>query len=310
MKIVFVGAGQVFGFHSRQFCNAAPDGSRFLVVEPDDQIARLSGMALVSLSEASRIADLAIIMTPSYIRWEVCEPFIRNGIPIVVEKPLTINWEEIALFESAAARSWICPVLNSRLIPKVERMKKEAVDPKFVSSWKFRYRSPEYYEGWHGKFATDGGVLAQQGFHCLDLACWVGGVPVSVKAVGEKKLHRIECEDTARVELEFESGCKGRVDCTTAYSGDQKSGLKIVFDGDLFQDKELFTEGITFAGGRPGHTVLAERVMKALADGGAPPVTVASAVPALQALHACYISMDLGGALVKVGARHQRLGRA
>lgn len=311
VKIVFVGAGQVFGFHSGQFCNADPKGSEFFVVEPDDRIARLSGLTRISLEEASRTADLAIIMTPSYIRWKVCEPFIRSGIPVVVEKPLTINWEEISLFESASEKSWICPVLNSRLIPRVERMKGECTDPKFVRSWKIRYRSPEYYEGWHGKFATDGGVLAQQGFHCLDLVCWVGGIPVSVKAVGEKKLHQIECEDTARVEIEFEGGCRGEVECTTASSKSQLSGLKIEFDEDLFgKPKEESTEASTFAGGRPGHTVLAERVMEALACGDGPPITVASAVPALRTLHACYVSMDRGGEPVKVGIRHPRLGVA
>lgn len=309
MKIVFVGAGQVFGFHAGQFCNAAPYGSEFFVVEPDDRIAKLSGLTRISLEEASRIAGLAVIMTPSYIRWEVCEPFVKNGIPVVVEKPLTINWEEISIFESAAKKSWICPVLNSRLIPRVERMKEKAVDPKFVRSWKFRYRAPDYYKGWHGKFATDGGVLAQQGFHCLDLVCWIGGPPVSVMAVGEKKLHQIECEDTAKVDLEFEGGCLGEVECTTASSSAQLSGLKIRSGVDLFgKTKEDSTEAGTFAGGKPGHTVLAERVMKALSCGDGPPITVTSAVPALRALHACYVSMDLGGTPVKVGARHQKLG--
>lgn len=303
MKVVFVGAGQVFEWHSEQFCQAAPEGSEFYVIEPDDDLAKATGMPRLILAEAARIADLAIIMTPSSVRWEVCEPFIRKGIPLVVEKPLTIRWSEINLFRDAARHTWICPILNARVLSRVERMVRSAVNPKLVRSWKFRSRPPEYYEGWHGKFATDGGVLAQQGFHCLDLVCWIGGTPVSVQAVGRNKRHQIECEDTASVKIRFINGCKGEIECTTAEAWDGNAGLHIVAENG-----EDSTEAFAFAP-ESGHSILAERTIAALANHDDPPITVTSVISSLRTLHACYVSMDQDGAPVAVGVEHEKLGR-
>jgi predicted dehydrogenase len=302
MNVVFVGAGAVFGFHGNQWMRAFK-GCEFAVVEPDEVIARLSGLQRKTLDEAVAWADLAIILTPSHIRREVCEPFVEKRTPIVVEKPLTINWDEITWFEAVAQRSWICPVVNIRCVSKIEKMKKDAVTPTSVVSWKERYRSPGYYMGWHGKYSTDGGVLAQQGFHCLDLVCWIGGTPVAVQAIGENRVHKIECEDTATVKVFFKEFCTGEIFCTTA-GGDRQAGLEIKGGGLLYE-----TEGSMFAAGTPGHTVLARRVAAALSQGEGPPITVESCTPAVRALHAAYVSMDRDGARVELGIQHERLGR-
>ena len=304
MKIVFIGAGQVFGWHAEQFCQAAPEGSEFYVVEPDDYLAKTAGMTRLTLAEAARMADLAIIMTPSSVRWEVCEPFVRSRIPLMVEKPLTIRWAEIALFSEAASQTWICPIVNARVLPRVEKIVRSAVNPVLVQSWKVRFRPCDYYQGWHGKFATDGGVLAQQGFHCLDLVCWAGGMPTSVKAIGKNLLpYRIECEDTASVEVKFANGCRGEVECTTAAGHDGNAGLRII--SDIGEDA---TEAFAFDNAS-GHSILAEKVMTALSSQGAPPISVDSVIPSLRMLHACYVSMDQGGASVAVGVEHPKLGR-
>ena len=299
MNIVFIGGGHVFGYHSAQFKSVFKDAQCY-VVEPNDAIAALAYFPRISFEEAVEIADLAIIMTPSNIRWEVCEPFVNKKTPLIIEKPLTINWEEIAKFERAAADSFICPIVNARVQRGVEEIVKSAKNPKQIKVWKIRNINRDYYKGWHGNFATDGGVLAQQGFHCLDLACWIGGNPISVKAVGKNDYHKIECEDTAQVEIEFESGCHAIVNCTTASHGGGSAGL--VVDG-------LETSGLQFSDkGEAGHTIIAKRVKEALDNKMGPPITVESVIPSLRALHACYISMDHNGESVIVGEKHYRLG--
>lgn len=304
MKIVFIGAGTIFAYHSQRFCQASPKDSEFFVVEPDNENALLSKMTRISLEKAAIIADLAIVMTPSYIRWEVCEPFIKSGIPIVVEKPLTIHWDEITLFEAAAKNSFICPVVNIRMLKKIEEMKVAAINPTFIKSWKTRYRPGHYYDDWHGKFATDGGVLAQQGFHCLDLVCWIGGDIKEVSAIGINKKHDIEAEDTSAVSIAFSNGTYGRVDCTTAgNTTENDAGLEITTP-----TKVLITRGKMFAGGTSGHIILARQIFQALADKQGPPITVESAVLSLYALHACYSSMANDGAWTKIGVKSQ-LGR-
>lgn len=311
MKIVFVGAGAVFGYHSQQFCRAAPKGSEFYVVEPYDENARLAKMPRLSLEEAATIADLAIIMTPSHVRWEVVSPFFQQRKPVVIEKPLTIHWDEIILFEEAVKSGWFCcPILNIRQVKKVETIKEAVVNssslPTDMFSWKTRYRPGEYYDDWHGKWATDGGVLAQQGFHCLDLVCWLGGEPVAVSARGENRKHQIECEDTASVEVLFKNGVRGKVECTTAAApNEHEAGLRVVVNGETLE-----TRGGMFAGGTPGHTILARRIFAALANKEGPPITVASVVPSLYALHAAYVSMQHGGEWVSIGTRSKLGGQS
>lgn len=299
MNIVFIGGGHVFGYHSAQF-RSVFGKAEYFVVEPDDKVAALAYIPRISFEEAVDIADLAIIMTPSYVRWEVCEPFIKKNTPLVVEKPLTINWDEIKSFESAK-KAWICPILNARVQRGVEEIINQSKNPKYIKLWKNRCIDKKYYNGWHGKYASDGGALAQQGFHCLDLACFIGGTPLSVKAKGFNHYHKIECEDTALVEIKFESGCVANIHCTTAAMRDDVSaGLSV--DG-------LGTSGLQFSDkGKAGHTIIAERVKMALESGGDPPISLESAIPSLYALHACYVSMDNDGAEVKLGERHLKLG--
>jgi len=309
MNIVFLGAGAVFNYHSAQMVKHAPVDSKIYVVETNPIAASSCGYPVLSYAEAVDKADLVFVLTPSYLRWEVCEPFIKKKTPIVIEKPLCLAWEEILLFEQAAKESWICPVVNARLIPKIEKWWKEyRNDATTISSWKTRYRLHDYYgDGWHGKFATDGGVLAQQGFHCLDLVCWFGGMPKTLKCLGTNIEHTVEhgmeCEDTASAQITFENGKVGYVQCTVASTEEQDAGLQLIMP-----DKEYNTVGFCFAGGTPGHTVLGKRVYEALLNNQGPPVTVDSMIPSLKAMHACYVSMDNNGAVVNYGESHKKLG--
>jgi predicted dehydrogenase len=308
MNIVFLGAGAVFNYHSDQMVKYAPKDAKIYVVETNPIVAARCGYPILSYQEAVEQANLVFVLTPSYLRWEVCEPFIKKGTPLVIEKPLCLSWDEINLFEAAAKESWICPVVNARLVPKVEKWwqtLREEADSFY--SWKIRYRPESYYKDtWHGKMATDGGVLAQQGFHCLDLVCWFGGMPKTIKCYGMNKIHfspDMECEDTAHGEIAFENGKVGSFFCTTADSGEQEAGLSL-----KTKDKEYETVGWCFAGGTPGHTVLGQRVYECLENNLPPPVTVDSMIPSLRAMHAAYVSMDNRGAVVNYGEKHSKLG--
>lgn len=312
MRVAFIGVGSVFTFHSSDFvyaAYAAQGAAEFAFVDPSDEAAAMvesDKFRRMTLEQAVEWADAAVIMTPSYVRWTVCQPFIARGTPIAVEKPLTISWHEIRLFaDAAAAGAWICPIVNIRTIHAVEQMKEKACGVTHVRSWKVRNRAPGYYAGWHGKFATDGGVLAQQGFHCLDLVCWFGGEPVAVSAKGENRLHEIECEDTATVAVEFANGATGEVFCTTADECGFVGDAGLYASGDF---GSMETRGGMFAPMSNGHRVIADRMFEAIEKGGSPPITVESMIPSLKALHACYVSMDRGGKRVMLGENHDRLG--
>jgi len=79
-------------------------------------------------------------------------------------------------------------------------------------------RDQNYYDQapWRGKWSSDGGVLANQASHHIDLLEWMMGDVESVFAKSTTALVDIEAEDTAIVTLKFRNGALGLIEATTA----------------------------------------------------------------------------------------------
>ena len=79
-------------------------------------------------------------------------------------------------------------------------------------------RRQGYYDqdGWRGTWSMDGGVLANQASHHIDLLQWMLGDVESVSAMSRTALVDIEAEDTAIAILRFRNGALGVIEATTA----------------------------------------------------------------------------------------------
>jgi UDP-N-acetyl-2-amino-2-deoxyglucuronate dehydrogenase len=78
-------------------------------------------------------------------------------------------------------------------------------------------RTTEYYTGWKGRLAEDGGgAVINQAIHGIDLLQWFAGMPVEVFAWSTQRVHQIESEDTAVAALKFGSGALGTIEASTA----------------------------------------------------------------------------------------------
>jgi predicted dehydrogenase len=79
-------------------------------------------------------------------------------------------------------------------------------------------RNQTYYDAdnWRGTWALDGGVLANQAIHHIDMLVWMLGEPVSVFAYSKHALAQIEAEDTAVAVIRFKNGALGVIEATTA----------------------------------------------------------------------------------------------
>jgi predicted dehydrogenase len=78
----------------------------------------------------------------------------------------------------------------------------------------------------------DGGVLANQASHHVDMLEWMMGDVVSVFAMGTTALANIEAEDTAVVILRFKNGALGAIEATTATRPkDLEGSLSILGEG-------------------------------------------------------------------------------
>lgn len=310
VDVCLVGCGQVAQWRVETI--AIQQGFRIAaLVDPDPSqgwaLAERHGRKAKILTELDDPGayGLAIIMTPNGLHRKCAEPFIDAGVPVVIEKPMAIAWDDIHwLADRERNGAWICGAYNSRYAPGVREAVENARGHQIValSSVKYRHRKADYYsDGWHGTWAQDGGVLAQQAIHCLDLVCWIAGsAPRQVAALGFQQAHAIECEDTSTVLLDF-GQFAATVAGTTAAGRDGMAALDIVTTKGIYGDQAW--------GWDDGAGMLWLEISLALETGGPPPVPVQSVLPGLLALHAAYVSMDSGGAWTELGAEHPKLGR-
>ena len=94
--------------------------------------------------------------------------------------------------------------------------------------WK---RDQAYYarDSWRGTWELDGGVMAQQASHLLDLLQWFMGPVERLQCQNATRLMKIEVEDTAAALFTFESGGLGVFEATTAtWPTDLEASLSIL----------------------------------------------------------------------------------
>ena len=89
----------------------------------------------------------------------------------------------------------------------------------FLGSIRMRWsRSQEYYDSaeWRGTWKHDGGVLANQGIHFVDMIQWLMGDVESVFAQSINASLNIEAEDTLVSTVKFKNGALATFEFTTA----------------------------------------------------------------------------------------------
>ena len=94
-------------------------------------------------------------------------------------------------------------------------------------------RDQSYYDqdAWRGTWAQDGGVIANQASHHVDMLGWFMGPVESVHARGARALVDIEAEDTVVATLRFRNGALGIVEATGATRPKDLEGSLSVLGG-------------------------------------------------------------------------------
>jgi UDP-N-acetyl-2-amino-2-deoxyglucuronate dehydrogenase len=169
--------------------------------------------------------DVVSVLTPSGMHAANVVTLAPYGKHVVVEKPMALTLDDAGEMIAACERHRILMfvVKQNRFNVPVMKMR-EALDggrfgKLFLGTVRVRWcRKQEYYDQdpWRGTWAQDGGVLANQASHHIDLLEWMMGDIESVYAKATKAAARIEAEDTAIAVLRFKSGALGVIEATTA----------------------------------------------------------------------------------------------
>jgi predicted dehydrogenase len=227
-----IGVGMIAHYHAQAI--AATQGGRLVGVatrnsENARAFAAKHAVPFVTTSVAELVArpdiDVVCITTPSGAHLEPALAAVRAGKHLVVEKPIEITVERTdeLLRAADAAGVKISPIFQARFGEGARALKAAIEAGRFgrlvlASAYVKWHRSREYYNGWKGTLALDGGGAAiNQGIHGIDLLQWFAGMPVEVYARKTRRVYEhIEAEDTLSATLHYPDGALGSIEATTA----------------------------------------------------------------------------------------------
>ncbi len=227
-----IGVGMIADFHAQAIAHAV--GARLVGVATRNgdsarAFAAKHGVPFATTSVAELVArpDISAICitTPSGAHLEPALAAIRAGKHVVIEKPLEITTtraDEI-LAAAASAGVKISPIFQARFGAGARRVHEAVASGRLgrivlASAYIKWHRRADYYTGWKGTLALDGGgALINQAIHAIDLLQWFAGVPEAVFCWKTRRVHLgIEAEDTACATLRFPDGALGTIEATTA----------------------------------------------------------------------------------------------
>ena len=215
-----LGLGQIAGARLAAVCDnvdarARAFGAKFKVPWYRDMHAMMAKEAI----------DVVSILTPSGMHAEhllAVAPYKKH---VVVEKPMALSLDDADAMIRACDENGIrlFVVKQNRFNVPVQKLWEAKSAGRFgklvLGTVRVRWcRTQAYYDqdSWRGTWALDGGVLANQASHHIDLLEWMMGKVDSVFAKAATALVDIEAEDTAVVLLKFNNGALGIIEATTA----------------------------------------------------------------------------------------------
>lgn len=273
--------------------------------------------------------DVVCIMTPSGMHAEHAIDIItKYRKHVVIEKPLALRVSDgLKLIQTAQAHKVRLFVVHQNRFNKAIQKIKSAIDDHsfgkiVLATVRIRWsRGQAYYDRdpWRGRWALDGGALANQAIHHIDLMRWLTGEVESVSAIGATQLVSVEVEDTVCAWLKFKNGALGAIEATTAtrpVNKDLEASISIlgehgtvIVEGASVNHLTTWTFGeldlAEYSEDPPnvygyGHNHIIDNVVEVLTKGGEPLVSGEDALRSIKLLHALYHSMENNGKEVRL----------
>jgi UDP-N-acetyl-2-amino-2-deoxyglucuronate dehydrogenase len=349
LKFALLGCGRISRKHVDAIQKA--DGASLIAVCDIDS-KRASDLAsklkvpyytdLDAMLQAMPEIDVVNILTPTGFHAEHAVKAASYKKHIVVEKPMALKLEDademILACDRAGVRLFV--VKQNRYNVPVQRLRRVLEAGRFgklvMGTVRVRWcRRQEYYDqdAWRGTWELDGGVLANQASHHVDLLMWMLGDVQSVFAKTATRLVNVETEDTAAVVLQFTNGALGIIEATTATRPvDLEGSLSIMgergtvviggfavnelvtwkFEDKLPEDDTVVDESRTMPENVYGfgHQAFIENVIRTIRGEGAALVDGLEGRKSIEVINAIYESVHTAREVtLRYRPRHSPLGR-
>jgi len=350
LKVGLVGCGRIAKRHADLLGSGAVDGATLAAVSDIDPVraeafVQTYGVpGYTALEEMLTQADLDVVavLTPSGLHAEHAIAAAEAGKHVVVEKPMALRLADADAMIRACDRAGVklFVVKQNRFNVPVVKAREALEEGRFgklvLGTVRVRWcRDQAYYDQdpWRGTWVLDGGVLANQASHHIDLLEWFLGDVESVHARAMTALVDIEAEDTAVATLKFRNGALGIIEATNATRPrDLEGSLSVLGSSGSVVIGGFAVNRIDawqFAEPRPvdgqiasrysvnppdvygyGHKAYYQHVVQCLADGRAALVDGLEGRRSLELINALYDSIESGSEIfLEGGAMRSRLGR-
>ncbi len=233
IKFALIGCGRIAKRHSELLGNKQIEGASLaavcdLVEEKGRAIGDKFGVPYYTdMHEMMQNEDIdcVSILTESGSHTRNAVEISQYGKHLLVEKPMALSLDDADRMIMSCDQNHIklFIVKQNRFNMPVLKLRQALEEGRFgklvLGTVRVRWcRTQEYYDQdmWRGRWATDGGVLANQASHHIDLLEWMMGDVESVFAKSATALVSIEAEDTAIATLRFNNGALGIIEATTA----------------------------------------------------------------------------------------------
>jgi predicted dehydrogenase len=208
VKVGVIGVGYLGRFHAEKFAGL-PEAELIGIVDTDPETARQVAQrfnvpAFSNYRNLLDKVDAVSIVVPTKLHHEIAKEFLKSGVDVLVEKPMTTTIKEAdELIDTAKSAKCIFQVghlerFNAALLSLDGIIKK----PMFIEAHRL---APFKDRG------TDVDVILDIMIHDIDIILNIVGAPAaSIHAVGVPVVSA-EKNDIANVRLEFATGCVANV---------------------------------------------------------------------------------------------------
>lgn len=239
LRVGVVGVGYLGKFHAEKYARM-PDVDLVGVVDINPKQAsevatRLGTRKFKTYQDLLNQVDAVSVVVPTAHHYPVSQFFLRNGVDVLIEKPMTANLEEAdALIQIAEQQGCIIQVGHlERFNPAVLALDGIVSQPRFIES----HRLSQFKER-----GLDVSVVLDLMIHDIDIILNFVQSPV-------KKIHAAGISvisgnvDIANARLEFKNGCVANV---TASRISMKNERKIrLFQKDAYISVDFANHDIT-----------------------------------------------------------------
>ncbi len=222
----------------------AQESGAALGLAPDRTYDSFTAMAQREARLKDGIEAVAIV-TPNHVHYAAAKEFLRRGIHVICDKPLTATMAEAKKLVAEAEKSDALFVLthNYTGYPMIRQARAMIQNGDLGA---IRVVQAEYAQDWLTEAATGkqadwrtdparsgaGGSTGDIGTHAYNLACFVTGLtPTSLAADIQSFVPGRRVDDNAHVMLRFEGGARGMLWCSQVAPGNE-NGLSLRVYGD------------------------------------------------------------------------------